>query len=128
MTTYEQALAMLSQDDLDAVDQLTAHLFHQDTAFLQNLIAQRVAADLTQDDLAAAWGRHKTAVSQFEQSGHDPRLSTIRRYAASIGARYRHVVYLDSSLHASGSVEWDVEDEDTDSEMLPPPTQEQVSA
>ncbi|GAA4674573.1 hypothetical protein GCM10023197_32710 [Gordonia humi] len=92
-------MTLIGEDDLDAADDLAHHLAEQDSEFLAALVAHRTAAGLTQADLAAAWGRHKTAVSQFEQPGNDPRLSTIRRYAASIGVRYQHFLSLDSAVH-----------------------------
>ncbi|UOW93710.1 helix-turn-helix DNA binding domain protein [Gordonia phage Wrigley] len=113
---------MLDDGDLNSAERLADHLANQDAKFLENLIALRDAAGLTQSDLAAAWGRHKTTVSQFEQPGNDPRMSTVRRYAASIGARYVHMVYLDSRIAACRvpSAVWNAtEDEVTESEMLP---------
>jgi transcriptional regulator with XRE-family HTH domain len=87
----------LGEDSVEA--RLAADLAHADEQFLIQLADLRRAAGLTQEDLGRAWGRHKTAVSQFERPGADPRLSTIRRYAASIGARYEHWVYLDRAIH-----------------------------
>lgn len=110
---------MLSANEMVSTERLAAHLAKQDAEFLANLVALREEAGLTQADLAAAWGRHKTAVSQFEQPGNDPRLSTIRRYAASIGARYSHMVSLDGDVVNRSAAVWDSGDEETDSEMLP---------
>ena len=78
---------------------LAADLAAADEKFMQQLVQLRHVVGLTQDDLGIAWGRHKTAVSQFERPGADPRLSTVRRYAASIGARYIHLVVLDRDIH-----------------------------
>ncbi|UEA60670.1 helix-turn-helix transcriptional regulator [Gordonia otitidis] len=78
---------------------LAADLARADELFLTQLVALRHAAGYTQEELGRAWGRHKTAVSQFERPGADPRLSTIRRYAASIGAEYRHFVMLSPAFH-----------------------------
>lgn len=121
MTTYEQAMAMLSDGDVQSAERLADHLAKQDVSFLANLIALRDAAGLKQSDLAAAWGRHKTSVSQFEQPGNDPRMSTVRRYAASIGARYAHMVYLDSDIAACRVPSaWNGSDDEVpESEMLP---------
>ena len=99
MSSFDDAMAMVDESDLDAAEDLAKYLAAQDAEFLATLIAHRTAAGLTQADLAAAWGRHKTAVSQFEQLGNDPRLSTIRRYAASVGVRYHHFVSLDANVH-----------------------------
>ncbi|WP_454791694.1 helix-turn-helix domain-containing protein [Mycolicibacterium lutetiense] len=87
----------LGQDTPEA--QLAADLAAADEEFMSQLVQLRRAAGLTQENLGKAWGRHKTAVSQFERPGADPRLSTIRRYAASIGARYVHFVSLDPRMH-----------------------------
>ena len=87
----------IGQDSPEA--RLAADLAAADEHFMCQLVELRRAAGLTQDDLGRAWGRHKTAVSQFERPGADPRLSTIRRYAASIGARYVHFVELDPHIH-----------------------------
>lgn len=120
MTTFDQAMDLLGADELQSAERIAAHLAEQDAAFLANLVALRESSGLTQADLAAAWGRHRTAVSQFEQPGNDPRLSTIRRYAASIGARYQHMVYLDDDVVRRASSVWESGDEETQSELLPP--------
>lgn len=87
----------LGQDSAEA--DLAADLAEADEVFLAQLVALRHVAGFTQEELGRAWGRHKTAVSQFERPGADPRLSTIRRYAASIGAQYRHIVMLSPNCH-----------------------------
>lgn len=108
MGAYEDLEAMLGPDELEellcAADKLADHLAAEDLHFLRELVRLRNLAKLTQEDVAAAWGGHKTAVSQFERLGHDPRLSTIRRYAAAVGARYTHSVELDTAVHPSARV------------------------
>ncbi|MCF8570452.1 helix-turn-helix domain-containing protein [Gordonia sp. HY002] len=99
MSSFDDAMSLVDEADLDAAEDLASHLAAQDAKFLEGLVAHRAASGLTQADLAAAWGRHKTAVSQFEQPGNDPKLSTIRRYAASAGIRYHHFVSFDSTVH-----------------------------
>ncbi len=104
MSAYDELMRELEEagalDAVHAADKLAAHLADEDLAFLRDLVALRHQAGLRQEDVALAWGRHKTAVSQFEKLGHDPRLSTIRRYAAAIGIRYHHHAELDSAVHA----------------------------
>ncbi|MET9328090.1 helix-turn-helix domain-containing protein [Tsukamurella sp. NPDC003166] len=99
MGAYEDALAELGVDPDGPEVALSEDLADADATFLAGLVELRKRAGLTQQDLADAWGRHKTAVSQFEHGGNDPRLSTIRRYAASIGARYTHALWLDPVLN-----------------------------
>lgn len=80
---------------LDADDpklRLAEELVAADRDFLESLIALRVDKDLNKTQVAAMLGRHKSTVTNFEQLGADPHLSTIRRYAAAIGARYCHYV------------------------------------
>lgn len=103
MGIFEELATEYGLDDDDANQRLVDDLARCDQAFLQQLVEFRHLAGFTQEDLAKAWGRHKTAVSQFERLGADPRLSTIRRYAASIGARYRHDVVLDRDIHPAAT-------------------------
>lgn len=101
MTSYDEAVASLEAGDLEAIMSLTQALTAADAEWLESLVRLRKQSGLTQEDVATAWGRHKTLVSQFEQLGNDPRLSTIRRYAASAGIRYgHHTPSLDTHIHA----------------------------
>ncbi|MEE3755298.1 helix-turn-helix domain-containing protein [Mycobacterium intracellulare] len=108
MSAYDELLRELDEaGELDAVhaaDKLAEHLACEDLAFLRELVALRRQAGLRQEDVALAWGRHKSAVCQFEKLGHDPRLSTIRRYAAAVGIRYNHYAELDPAVHARRAV------------------------
>jgi transcriptional regulator with XRE-family HTH domain len=84
---------------MDAIDALEArlagdpytplreHLALNDDQLLEDLVAMRKAKRLTQEQVAGRMNRSKTAVSNFERLGADPHLSTIRRYAAAVGAR-----------------------------------------
>ncbi|QKT06459.1 helix-turn-helix transcriptional regulator [Gordonia sp. X0973] len=78
---------------------MAADLAEEDRTFIERLVVLRHLSGLTQEDLGRVWGRHKTAVSQFERPGSDPKLSTIRRYAASVGIRYFHHAELDVRFH-----------------------------
>lgn len=116
----------LGQDSPEAG--LAADLAAADEIFMTKLVELRRVAGFTQEDLGRVWGRHKTAVSQFERPGADPRLSTIRRYAASIGARYEHWVYLDRAMHRTLKTaspnelfqEWEYSETSTLHELMSP--------
>ena len=61
--------------------------------FLLSLVQQRIEAGISQADVAQAWGVDVEVVRDFEFFGaHDPTLSSIRRYAASIGVIFQHRV------------------------------------
>lgn len=70
----------------DPYQPLHDHLAMNDSQMLEELVAMRKRKQLSQDTVAARMNRSKTAVSNFERLGSDPHLSTIRRYAAAIGA------------------------------------------
>ncbi|BCN82792.1 helix-turn-helix domain-containing protein [Prescottella equi] len=79
-------------DELDAqladdeYARLRNRLAHNDDQMLEDLVTLRRTKGLSQDEVASRMNRSKTAVSNFERLGADPHLSTIRRYAAAIGA------------------------------------------
>lgn len=72
--------------------QLRAMLAEADDELLEQLVALRKTKGMRQKDVAERMRRDKSAVSIFEQLGSDPHLSTIRRYAAAIGAIVTHSV------------------------------------
>lgn len=83
---------------LDADDQETVALDDAtagDMDLLQRLVQVRRDQGLTQRDVARRMGRSQPNVSAFERIGGDPHLSTIRRYAAAVGARVRWQVVVD---------------------------------
>lgn len=92
MDAYGQIATELDIDLDDPEEQLARDLAQEDDRLLEQLVAYRRALGVTQQDVANALGRHKSAVSNFERLGADPHQSTIRRYAAAIGVRIRHVV------------------------------------
>jgi transcriptional regulator with XRE-family HTH domain len=65
---------------------------HNDYALIEDLVTARVEAGLRQQDVADALGVTQQAVSKFEHAEGDPRLSTIRQYAAVVGCSIAHVV------------------------------------
>jgi transcriptional regulator with XRE-family HTH domain len=54
---------------------------------LLELLAVRKRATLTQGYVADCMGTSQSAISELEQAGTDPRLSTVQRYARAVGAR-----------------------------------------
>lgn len=55
-------------------------------ALLERLVALREQAGLTQSQVAARMGTTQPVIARLEAGGRDPRLSTIERYARTIGA------------------------------------------
>jgi transcriptional regulator with XRE-family HTH domain len=53
--------------------------------FAANLRRYRVAAELTQEQLAQRTGLHPTEVSRLERAVREPRLGTIARLARGLG-------------------------------------------
>lgn len=64
----------------------------EDQNLLVALITARQQAGLTRDDLAARAGLTASEVADIERLGHDPHLSTIRRYARAVGVTVRHTL------------------------------------
>lgn len=53
---------------------------------IERLVALREQAGLTQSQVAARMGTTQPVIARLEAGGRDPRLSTIERYARTIGA------------------------------------------
>lgn len=66
---------------------LREQLAANDDRLLESLVAIRKAKGLTREEVARRMNRSAAAVVDLERLGADPHLSTIRRYAAAIGAR-----------------------------------------
>lgn len=64
----------------------------EDQNLLIALIAARHDAGLSTEDLAARAGLTPTEVADIERLGHDPHLSTVRRYARAVGVTVRHTL------------------------------------
>lgn len=79
-------------DPEDADYRLHTALAEADDEMLEQLVALRKKMGLTQQAVADRMKRDKAAVSNFERLSVDPHLSTIRRYAAAIGASITHEV------------------------------------
>lgn len=56
-------------------------------AVVDPLVARRVAAGISQTQVAARMGTSQSAVARLEAGGVDVRLSTLERYAAALGGR-----------------------------------------
>src|SRR5512146_1602047 len=54
---------------------------------VRDLVAQRLAAGLSQTEVAARMGTSQSAVARLEAGTTDVRASTLERYAAAIGGR-----------------------------------------
>lgn len=74
-------------DSNDARQILASDLINQTQDLLADLIEQRRAKGLTQEDVANTIGITRTAVTAFERYDGDPKISTIVRYAMAVGAR-----------------------------------------
>ena len=94
---------LFNPTDLTEVELNAIALADAELDMLADLVKMRRAKGLTQDDVAAAIGRNKSAISRFERLDSDPRLSTVRRYARAIGALITHkVTDFQSSNEATG--------------------------
>jgi DNA-binding XRE family transcriptional regulator len=53
---------------------------------VRELLAARVSAGLTQEQVAASMGTTKSAISRLEGTGaHSPSVSTLKKYAKAVG-------------------------------------------
>ena len=82
--------AGLDPDNADY--QLRQQLAEADDQLIERLVQMRKDKGLTQKVVAERMKRDVAAVSNFERLRADPHLSTIRRYAAAIGASITHGV------------------------------------
>jgi transcriptional regulator with XRE-family HTH domain len=103
-------LARAAGLDPDSPDyRLRTALAEADDQLLEDLVRLRKDKGLTQQFVADRMHRDKAAVSNFERLSADPHLSTVRRYAAAIGACISHRVedidVIDSSDYQSVLVE-----------------------
>lgn len=98
MSSYDEIARELGIDMDDPEEQLARDLAIADDELLEELVRLRHECGMSQQDVATALGRHRSAISNFERLGSDPHLSTIRRYAAAIGARITHHVELARGL------------------------------
>jgi DNA-binding XRE family transcriptional regulator len=71
---------------------LARKMAHENYNLLFGLIEHRIAAGLTQQDVANSLGISQQAVAKFESMDNDPRLSTISQYALAINALVTHKI------------------------------------
>ena len=57
----------------------------QRVGLVRELVEQRLAAGLSQTEVAARMGTSQSAVARLESGATDARASTLERYAAAIG-------------------------------------------
>lgn len=102
-------------DELDAlISEFTAdpaaHAALEDAAtrfqIIATLKACRKALDLNQGAVAEKMGTTQSAVSKFEGGVSDPHLSTIMRYARSVGARISLRVCIEGGNVERNTSEW----------------------
>lgn len=98
MSAYEDALRELGFKSGGPEEELTAHLSEQDFGLVAGLARLREEAGFTREDIARAWAVPVAVIEDFERPGSDPALSTVRLYAASIGARYTYTLELDPQI------------------------------
>ena len=79
--TYH-AEAMKDPDYRDAYEDAAAA-----AELLDTLVALRKSKGVTQTAMAAKIGVRQPTLSEFEREGSDPFLSTLQRYARSLGAK-----------------------------------------
>ncbi|MGB3772875.1 MAG: helix-turn-helix transcriptional regulator [Rhodococcus sp. (in: high G+C Gram-positive bacteria)] len=105
MDMFDEIEDTLGIESVDPAYTLALDLVAADRDFLEALIALRLKKGITQTQVAERLGRNKSSVSNFEQLGSDPHLSTVRRYAAAVGVRYSHVAEdVDNPSHRYDSV------------------------
>lgn len=62
-----------------------ARMADQRAGLVRELVAQRLAAGLSQTEVAARMGTSQSAVARLEAGATDARASTLERYAAAVG-------------------------------------------
>ncbi|MEV7762245.1 helix-turn-helix domain-containing protein [Curtobacterium flaccumfaciens] len=89
MVSFAQLLDVSSHS---APQRRATELARSDYKLLSDLVRQRKAAGLTQQDVANRMGITQPSVANLERHDADPKLSTIRRYAHAIEALIWHAV------------------------------------
>ena len=100
MGTLENMLGIDPEDDLHV---RAKQLLDSDEGLLLDLVQIRLDRHLTQAEVGKIIGVSQATVAEFERSGNDPRLSTVRRYALAVGAQVHHMVFRSGQTAAS---EW----------------------
>ncbi|WP_421876754.1 helix-turn-helix domain-containing protein [Mycolicibacterium wolinskyi] len=102
MADLEELERAAGIDPESADSRLRRKLAQADDDLLEQLVQLRKDKGLTQQVVADRMKRDKAAVSNFERLSADPHLSTIRRYAAAIGASVEHHVQDFEAIESSG--------------------------
>lgn len=79
-------------ESLNPLEALADRLVVEDYDLVRELYARRIAQGLSIEEVAERMGVHPDSVRDFEGYDANPRLSTIRRYALSVGALVEHTV------------------------------------
>lgn len=103
------------QDERDELDDVLDERMHDENfraayedaehrhELLRGLFAARKLAQLTQSDVAAVMRTTQSAVSDLEGGGSDARLTTLQRYARSVGG-HLDVRFVSGSERPRGGV------------------------
>lgn len=78
---------LLGIDLEDPGQKLAVDMMRSERAMLDALIRERARRGISQEDLGREMGVTQSAVARFEGGERDPRLSTLRRYAAALDMR-----------------------------------------
>lgn len=83
----------MATEDLNVISRRADSLIEDHAALLKRLIALRKEHELSQSEVARRMGVSQPTVAGFERYDANPTLSTLRRYALAVGARFEtHVV------------------------------------
>ena len=88
MHRLDQLIASLEGPE----QRLSDELLMQDRKLMAELIQFRRSRHITQTQVAKQLDVTQATIAAFERRGNDPKLSTLRRYAAAIGALVEHRV------------------------------------
>jgi transcriptional regulator with XRE-family HTH domain len=98
MKTHEQMIARWKKDPVFKAEY---DALEQEFALFDELLKARLAAKLTQAEVAKRMGTKVPAISRMESSGgkkHSPSIATLKKYAAAVGCRL--VVRLEPAVRA----------------------------
>jgi len=96
----------LAERSFEDLVEFGADLVEADDRLLWALIQARKDAGYTQTEFAELLGIKQSTLSKFEGPESDPRLSTIRRYARTLGARISHTVVAPTGQTYDCSAGW----------------------
>jgi transcriptional regulator with XRE-family HTH domain len=84
-------------------DMALRRMAEQRADLVRELAAQRLAAGLSQTEVAARMGTSQSAVARLESGATDARASTLERYAAAVGGEINWKVndYSERTEHPS---------------------------